>query len=59
MIQIENEQKLVKTLIDTRLDYNTISQNLFEQLEGVALQSTNAILRSFIAHTTKPKGTCD
>ena len=55
-IQIGNEQKLVQALIDIRLDCNTISNKLLETLEGVALQPTNAILRSFTTHTTKPRG---
>ena len=58
-IQIGNEQKLVQALIDTGLDCNIISNNLFEILEGVALQPTNAILRLFTAHTTKPRGICN
>ena len=57
-IKIGNEQKLVKALIDTWLDCNTISIDLFEPLEGIVLLPTNAILRLFIAHTTKPRGIC-
>ena len=59
VIHIGNEQKLVQALIDTGLDCNTISKDLFEQLEGIALLPTNAILRSFTAHTTKPRGICN
>ena len=58
-IQIGNEQKMVQVLIDIGLDCNTISKKIFETLEGVALQPTNAILKSFIAHTTKPRGICN
>ena len=53
-IQIGHEQKLVKALIDTGLDCNTISYDLFQQLKDVALQPTNAVLKSFTSHTTKP-----
>ena len=49
----------MQALIDTGLDCNTISNKLFETLEGVALQPTNAILRLFTAHTTKPRGICN
>ena len=55
MIQIGNERKLMKILIDTGFDCNTISQDLFQQLEGATLQPKNAILKSFVSHTTKPK----
>ena len=58
-IQIGNERKLVQALIDTGFDCNTLSNKLFETLEGVTLQPTNAILRLFIAHTTKPRGICN
>ena len=49
----------MQALIDTGSDCNTISNDLFDQLEGVALQPTNAILRLFTAHTTKPRGMCN
>ena len=58
-IQIGDEQKMVQALIDTGSDCNTISNKLFETLEGVALQPTNAILRLFTTHTTKPRGICN
>ena len=58
-IQIGNEQKLVQALIDTGSDCNTISEDLFDQLEGIALQPTNTILKLFTAHTTKPRGICN
>ena len=58
LIQIGLERKIVKTLIDTGLDCNTISYELFQTLNDVALQPTNAVLRSFTAHTTQPKGVC-
>ena len=58
-IQIGNEWKLVQALVDIGLDCNTISKYLFEQLEGIALLPTNAILRLFTAHTTKPRGICN
>ena len=56
-IQIGNEQKTMKSLIDMGLDCNTISQDKFDQLKGASLQPTNTILRSFTTHTIKPKGT--
>ena len=58
-IQIGNEQKLVQALIDTASDCNTISNKLFGTLEGIALLPTNALMRSFTAHTTKPRGICN
>ena len=58
-IQIGNEQKLVQVLIESGSDCNTISNKLFETLEGVALQPKNAILRLFATHTTKPRGICN
>ena len=36
-IQIGKEQKFVQALIDIGSDCNTISNDLFDQLEGVAL----------------------
>ena len=59
LIQIGLERKIVKALIDTRLDCNTISYELFQTLNDVALQPTNAILRSFTSHITQPKGVCN
>ena len=58
-IQIGNEQKLVQALIDIGSDCNTISKDLFDQLEGIGLLPTNAILRLFIAYTTIPRGICN
>ena len=58
-IQIGNEQIIMQALIDTGSDCNTISKDLFAQQEGIALLPTNAILRSVIAHTTKPRGICN
>ena len=58
-IQIGNERKLVQALIDIWSDCNTISKDLFDQLEGIALLPTNTILRSFTTHTTKPRGICN
>ena len=57
-IQIGLERKIVKALIDTGLDCNTISYELFQTLHDVALQPTNAVLRSYTSHITQPKGVC-
>ena len=59
LIQIELEQTLVKALIDTRLDCNTISYELFQTLRNVALQPTNVVVKSFTSHTTQPMGVCN
>ena len=58
LIQIGLERKIVKALIDTGLDCNTISYDLFQTLNDVALQPTNVVLRSFTSHITHPKGMC-
>ena len=58
-IQIGCEQKIVKALIDTSSDCNTISYDLFQMLKGVVVQPTNAIPKPFTSHTTKPKGVCN
>ena len=58
LIQIGLERKLVKALIDTGSDCNTISYELFHTLNDVALQPTHAVLRSSTSHTTQPKGVC-
>ena len=58
LIQIGLERKIVKALIDTGSDCNTISYELFHTLNDVALQPTNAVLRSFTSHITQPKGVC-
>ena len=59
LIQIGLEWKVVKALIDTGLDCNTISYELFQTLNDVALQPTNAVLRSFTSYTTQPRGVCN
>ena len=59
LIQIGLERKIVKALIDTRLDCNTISYELFQTLNDAALQPTNVVLRSFTSHITQPKGVCN
>ena len=43
LIQIGIDRKVVKALIDTGSDCNTISYELFQTLRNVALQPTNAI----------------
>ena len=58
LIQIGIERKIVKALIDTGFDCNTISYELFQNLNDIALQPTNAILRSFTSHITQPKRVC-
>ena len=55
LIQIGLERKVVKALIDTSSDCNTISYDLFQTLSDIAFQPINAILRSFTSHTTKPR----
>ena len=52
LIQIGLERKVVKALIDTGSNCNTISYELFQTLNDVALQPTNAALRSFTSHIT-------
>ena len=59
LIQIGLERKIVKALIDTGSDCNTIFYDLFQMLNDVALQPTNAVLRSFTSHITQPKGVCN
>ena len=59
LIQIGLERKVVKALTDMGSDCNTVSYELFQTLNDVALQATNAILRSFTSHITQPKGVCN
>ena len=59
LIQIGLERKIVKALIDRGLDCNTISYELFQTLNDIALQPTNVVLRSFTSHITQPKGVCN
>ena len=59
LIQIGLERKIVKALIDTGSDCNTISYELFQTLNDVALQPTNVVLQSFTSHITQPKGVCN
>ena len=59
LIQIGLERKVVKALIDMGLDCNTISYELFQTLNDIALQPTNTVLRSFTSHITQPKGVCN
>ena len=48
LIQIGLERKIVKALIDTRLDCNTISYELFQQLNRYELQETQVLKNPFI-----------
>ena len=59
LIQISLERKIVKDLIDTGSDCNTIFYELFQTLIDVALQPSNVVLRSFTSHITQPKGVCN
>ena len=59
LIQIGLERKIVKALIDTGSDCNTISYDLFQTLNDVVLRPTNAVLKSFTSHITQPKGVCN
>ena len=59
VIQLGLERKVVKALIDTGSDCNTIAYELFQTLNDVALQPSNTVLRSFTSHITQPKGVCN
>ena len=49
---------MIQAFIDSGIDGNTISYELFKQLKGVELHKTTTIFKSFTSQKTEPHEVC-
>ena len=53
-IQVVEERLVTQAFIDSGVDGNTISYELYKQLKCLELHETTAMFESFTSHKTKP-----
>ena len=57
-IQVGQERRETYAFIDSKANGNTISYELFRKLKDVTLIKIDAVLQTYIGHTTRAFGMC-